>query len=146
MDPKLWKERQASENAVHPYTWVAVYNDGTHLKQFEMNKAHNSLDIDKKKLKALVVMNHPMSPIQIVPPYSSAPTEVVIKATVALSYKIGMVDMKRHSEKASAKYKFGFKYRRPQIFGGASGKLVEEIYLLVIDAGTGEVYKTNRDE
>ena len=138
VDPKQWKARQASLNPIYPYTWVAVYNDGTYLQQFEMDKAYNSLDIDRSKLKSLVVMNHPISPIEIVVPYPSPPTEVVIKATVGVSYKLGMQTMQKHSEKITTKYKFGFKYRLPQA--------EEEVYLVVIDLATGEVYKTNRDE
>lgn len=133
MDDRTWLARMASGNPLHPYTWVAEYQDaafgfgppGGRLKQFDVDGYHTSRHIDRVRLKRLLILNHPRSPIDLPVPHGP-PDEVVMRARVDLEMDLGGTIVGR---KVSCF--FGYKYGEDQ-------------FLLEID-DEGKLHKTNKD-
>ena len=133
MDDATWRRRMASGNPLYPYTWVAEYHPAFlglgpsgRLKQFDVDGYHTSLDIQKARLMRLLIMNHPLSPIELPVPFDRPPDEIVMKARVDLEMDLGGKVVGRKVSRI-----FGYRYG-------------EDKYLLEID-DEGMLYKTNKD-
>jgi hypothetical protein len=71
-------------NPIAPYRWTAEYDTGR-LLQCDVDGWHTSRDIDRARLRALVVLGHPDSPITLpVPRPALTPDEVLVRATTEL--------------------------------------------------------------
>ena len=71
-------------NPIAPYRWEAQYPTGR-LLQCDVDGWHTSREIDRTRLRALIVLGHPDSPITLpVPRPAVAPDEVLIRATTEL--------------------------------------------------------------
>jgi hypothetical protein len=71
-------------NPIAPYRWEAVYASGR-LRQCDVDGWHTSREIDRTRLRALVVLGHPDSPITLpVPRPAWTPDEVLVRATTEL--------------------------------------------------------------
>lgn len=124
----LWKKRQLSENALYPYQWVINYTDGSAIAQFDGLRRNTSRDIDKARVRNMIILNHPASPIVVEPPFPSPPDEVIIKCTVDMDMRLG-----QEPKVASWVCKFGYRYRA-------------EFYYLIMDPFTHRVWTTDVDD
>lgn len=76
--------RRDAVNPIAPYRWEAQYDTGR-LLQCDVDGWHTSRDIDRTRLRALVVLGHPDSPITLpVPRPALVPDEVLVRATTEL--------------------------------------------------------------
>jgi hypothetical protein len=71
-------------NPIAPYRWEARYATGR-LCQCDVDGWHTSREIDRTRLRALVVLGHPDSPLTLpVPRPAWIPDEVLVRATTEL--------------------------------------------------------------
>ena len=70
-------------NPIAPYRWEARYALGR-LCQLDVDGWHTSREIDRQRLRTLVVLGHPDSPISLPVPYPTAPDEILIRGTTDL--------------------------------------------------------------
>lgn len=134
MDERTWLARQASGNPLFPYTWIAEYHgapfglgSGGRLKQFDVDGYHTSFDIHRARLKRLLILNHPLSPIDLPVPFDRPPDEIIMKARVDLDMELGSKEIVARRVSCF----FGYRY-------GA------DKFLLEID-DEGNLHKTNKD-
>jgi len=109
-----------------PYRWIARYEGGGELKQFDVDGYHFSREIDRGRITELIVVGHPTSPIKIPRLWKSSERpldEVVIKAQVDIEYELGTKNIVRRK----VKYHFGYRYG-------------QELFLMQID-DDGKVWK-----
>lgn len=81
------QQEQHRLNAIAPYTWEAEYRGGGRLKQFDVDGYHKSLEIDRLRIRALIIHRHPSGPIRIEVPgdQPGPPDDVRIQATTAIT-------------------------------------------------------------
>jgi hypothetical protein len=98
-------------NPIEPYTWRAIYRDGSELRQFDLGGTrHTSLEIDRARIAGLMIDGHPDSPLWVpVPHEDRAPEEVIVIAEVSTSVTIGLANGSP-SVGRSVRCLFGFRY------------------------------------
>lgn len=107
MDKKAWLARRTSHNPFHPYTWVALYSDGTMLGQFDPNQRRTSKDIDLNRVTELQVLNHPVSPLVVLArPGRPRPDQVIIEVEIDMKMVPGSIDW----DYFILAFVFGFRY------------------------------------
>lgn len=128
-------------NPVYPYAWEARYlgyDDRTpesfRLRQFDHDGAHWTREIDRARIRSLVILGHPASPIELwtpypPPPLGPPPDAVIVKAVVDHQFTVGGGNGNRAHDVLRF-YFFGFRY-------GADD------FLVGIDP-TGSVFRTAR--
>ena len=125
MDAVMWEARKMSGNPIFPYRWIARYDGGGELKQFDVDGYHYSHEIDRARLTELVVLGH-KSPIKIPTLWKSSerPLEdVIIKAQVDIEYELGSKRVVAYK----VAYHFGYQYG-------------QDLFLVEID-DNGKVWK-----
>jgi hypothetical protein len=138
MDLTNFNRRIFEQNPLYPYSWEARYEGGGRLRQFDFDGHHWSTEIDKTKVKALVILGHPISPIVFEKPQHLAkvsPDEVIIEAQVSLEVPAGGVQPVNRIVRCY----FGYVYELKNTDGTSAGPVQ---YLVEIDEA-GRVFKTN---
>ena len=80
--------RRAPVNPIAPYRWEARYELGR-LLQLDVDGWHTSREIDRQRLRTLIVHGHPDSPIQLAMPSANPPDEIIVRATTDLRATLG---------------------------------------------------------
>jgi hypothetical protein len=126
-----FNKRIEHKNPLHPYSWQANYINGGRMKQFDFDGYHHAIEIDRSKIKELVILGHPDSPINLPLPYADrAPDEIIIKAQCDIAFTVELGTAEREQNVRSRCF-FGFRYGN-------------EKFLVLIDP-SGKVMKTNSD-
>jgi hypothetical protein len=107
-------QRIASPNPCHPFLWEARYEKGR-LKQWDFDGWKASRDIDRRRLRSLVIHGHPASPIELHLPYAPwpegpAPTEMIVQATTDIRESVELGTGQKRTEVATWCF-FGVRYR-----------------------------------
>lgn len=72
------------ENPIAPFEWRAVYRGGGHLRQFDADGWHRTVDVDRARVQALEVHGHPAGVLTIPVYGGQVPDEVVVRARMEL--------------------------------------------------------------
>jgi len=112
------KEAQIEDVTIEKWAWLAIYKDGSNLKQFddETMKFNRFDDIDKKNLKVFVVYNTQSE--------GRYETHIEEGMTPIFFYRITVFNSKQHNERRERVPIFGYK----ETFNGKSIKTLIAVH------------------